>query len=454
MEYTSNIFFITGDPFVDTGVVAICEWLSKKSPVEIHLDELSRIIDDLSEIYVQDEWNRHCHGMLLPNHGKMFNPSLRKHSVDERKQIIKTYLNELANKVKIPSEYGNCIACGRRSALRMVGRSEYPLLGSGETRNFFSYASEGMSICEACLFAVQAVPVASYKVGSRILLLHSNNIKIMKYWIRDSVRHAKNQLLLKTFTGLFTPEEYTNPQNAMFDILSAIILKYDEEWYEENPSITFYYFTNNNRGGELEITYFPNEVFRFLAQVKTSETYTEWRKIIRKGYRNVKEGEDESVYKNRRNHVYSCLLEGRSIVRYFIDFKKRKVIGSWELLNLYLKEVRKMDNTRIEAIRNFADRIADYLEKTKEFKRVTSLEAVKSPYTLRNSLRIIEKRMIKEKFENPLFTFDEYVELLFPEGSDWRETLDLTLFRIYERLHKILVESSENGKVTSIEEVT
>lgn len=448
-----NVLFITGDPFVDTGTVAICEWLSKRIPGEINSDDLTRLIDDLSEIYIQGKWSQHCHGMLFPNHGKICNPSLNRYSVDKRKHLIETYLTALVNEFEVPKEYGNCIACGRRSAPRRVNRSEYPLLGSGSARNFFSFAENGVSICETCLFAVQVVPVASYKIGGRILLLHSNNLKIMRYWIKDAVRYAKNQLQLKTYTGLFTPQEYMNPQNAMFDILSKIIREYDEEWYNENPSITFYYFINYSKGGELDITYFPNEVFRFLAQVKTHEAYGEWKKIVKKGYQNIQENEEEGIYKNRRNLVYVYLLENRSIVRYFIDFKEKNVVGSWELLNLYLEEVRKMNNNRIEAIRNLADRIADYVKKTGDFKRITSLETVKTPYTLRNVLRIIEKRMIKEGFENPLFTFDEYVELLFPEGSNWRETLDLILFRLYERLHPLLVKSSKEGGV-QIEEAS
>lgn len=443
MEPPRNIFFVTGDPFVDTGTTAICEWLLKKNPDEIRSDDLSRIIEDLSEIYVQNDWSKHCHAMVLPNHGKICNPSLKKYSFEERKQKIKEYFSNLVDSFTIPGEYGNCIACGRRSALRKIGRSEYPLLGSRAARNFFSYATDGMSICEACLFAVQVVPVASYKIGGRILLLHSNNPKIMKYWVANPVKSAKDQLLMKVFTGFFTPQGYTNYQNAMFDKLSEIILEYDENWYEMNPSITFYYFIGHNQKGSVEVIYFPNEVFRFLAQVKTCKYFNDWRKIVRKGYQYTKEGEDETEFRNRRNLVYSYLLEKRSIVRYFIDFGERNIIGSWELLCLYLEEVRKMDAKRIEAIKNLADKIADYIQKTNEVNRITTLELVKNYYTLRNTLRIVEKRMIKAGFEDPLFTFDEYVELLFPEGSDWRETLDLILFRIYERLHKFLVESSQ-----------
>jgi CRISPR-associated protein Cst1 len=450
---TDNAFFITGDPFVDTGTVAICEWLLKSSPQEIENSDLNNLIDDLSEIYVQKTWKNQCHGMLLPNHGKMFNPSLAKYSLQERKEKIRKYLLDLVKNFTTVQEYGNCIACGRRHSLKKVGRSEYPLLGSGTTRNFFSYATDGIDICANCLFAVQIVPIAVYKIGGKLLLLHSNNLKILKYWIKDSVKYAKTQLNLKAFTGFFTPEGYSNSQNAMFDLLTKIIQVYSENWYTENPSITFYYFLNHNQDGDIQITYFPNEIFRFLAQVKVCEAFTEWRKIVRKGYSSIKEGENEKDFRNRRNRVYENLLRGKTIVPYFINFKERTVNGTWELLVLYLEEVRKMKSDRIETIRNLGDRISDYIRKTDDVKRLTQLERSKYYHNLRNVLRLIEKGMIKAGIEEPIFTFDEYVEFLFPEGSmTWRETRDLIVFRIYEKLHDYLVKSGDEEILSEEEE--
>ena len=52
-----------------------------------------------------------------------------------------------------------------------------------------------------------------------------------------------------------------------------------------------------------------------------------------------------------------------------------------------------------------------------------------------------EKDRIKINAQDPLFTLEEFMEDLFPEGNlGWRETQDLLLFRIYENLHNWLVE--------------
>jgi CRISPR-associated protein Cst1 len=272
----------------------------------------------------------------------------------------------------------------------------------------------------------------------------------MKYWVHDAVRNAQNQLYLNTITGLYVPENFTNPQNAIFELLSKIILEYEENWYEMNPSITFYYFTNYNQNPDLEIIHFPDDVFRFLAQIKTSHFFNEWKTVVRKGYIYVKKEDmdQEEKYKNKRNQVYLHLLKNENILRYFIDFKEKKILGPWGLVELYLMEVRKMEKERIEAIKKLGDKISEYIEKTDDTKRINQLETAKNYTSLRNIFRFIERKMISVGYEEPLFTFDEYVNLLFPEGSWWKETLDLLLFRIYENLHQYLVDK----KVISVEE--
>jgi len=447
---SDNPFNLTSDPFVDTGIAALCVLENKISIDEIEIDKLKDIIDEVSELYITGKWKNQCHGMLFPNHGKMFNPSLSRNPVEIRKQKIKQYLNSLLGGISQFNEYGDCIACGRRSSSRKINKSEFPLVGSGSFLNCFSYASDGVNICDTCLFCTQFVPIASQKVGGRILLLHSDTFKIMKYWVHDAVRNAQNQLHLNAITGLHVPENFTNPQNAIFELLSKIILDYEEDWYEMNPSITFYYFTNYNQGPDLEIIYFPNDVFRFLAQVKTSNFFDEWKKVVRKGYVYVKKEDmdQEEKYKNKRNQIYLRLLQNKSILRYFIDFKEKKALGPWNLVKLYLMEVRKMEKERIEAIKKLGDKISEYIKKTDDTKRINQLESAKNYNSLRNIFRFIERKMISEGYDEPLFTFDEYVNLLFPEGSWWQENLDLLLFRIYENLHQYLVEK----KVISIEE--
>ncbi|MDD3874238.1 MAG: type I-B CRISPR-associated protein Cas8b1/Cst1 [Methanosarcina sp.] len=168
---------------------------------------------------------------------------------------------------------------------------------------------------------------------------------------------------------------------------------------------------------------------------------SEWMKIVRRGYFNwdkIKEGDE---YKNRGNSVYINLLKGHSIVRYFIDNKTRQVYGDWELLEFYLKEVRNMGDKRLGTLKKVGDSISEYIKDTQNIKRLNQLEMANNFATFRNLLRFIEKDRIKEGSQDSLFTLEEFMEDLFPEGVlGWRETQDLLLFRIYENLHNWLVE--------------
>lgn len=85
-------------------------------------------------------------------------------------------------------------------------------------------------------------------------------------------------------------------------------------------------------------------------------------------------------------------------------------------------------------------------------KTLKELEMASNYNNFRNILRKILKNKINMGDEELLFTFDEYVISLFPEGNmTWRETQDLLLFRIYENLHDWLIENQYVEEVTEDE---
>ena len=101
-----------------------------------------------------------------------------------------------------------------------------------------------------------------------------------------------------------------------------------------------------------------------------------------------------------------------------------------------------MDNERIAAIRRIADEIVDVIQTSASGKRrLGQLERASNYASFRMVLlRLMRDRIALQK-ETPLFTFDEYVEHLFPDGAlGWKETQDLILFRLYEQLHSWLLK--------------
>lgn len=441
------LYTFTGNPFVDAGIWAICEWTGRKNPEKIEVEDLNRIIQDMVPIYITTEWSKSLYS-IFPNNA-VTNPSVK-----NKNQRLFEYFESLINHIKplSKSESGNCVTCGRRNVEQIRTKTEIPLLGSGGMINYFPNGQAGADYCPACTFAVQFSPLISYSCV-KLLLLHSNSEKVMYYWAEKAIKDVRRQISANNYTGCFD-EGYKNPINALFHIIEDIILEYETNWVTENPSINMYHFTNYIQGPDLDIYTVPTPVFRFLAYVKQQEKFSEWKKIVGKGYINFDKIKKEEEYKNRGNSVYSNLLKGNSIVKYFIDNKKRQVYGDWNLLTYYLTEVRNMSDKRLETLKKVGDSLSEYIKDTQNIKKLNQLEMASNFATFRNLLRLIEKDRIKLNAQDSLFTLEEFMKDLFPEGNiGWRETQDLLLFRIYENLHKWLVENDElKSELNTIEE--
>jgi CRISPR-associated protein Cst1 len=427
-----SYFTWTGNPWVDAGVSAMLGWTKKKDPEELTIKDAEKIADDLVHLYLTDGWRKSLFS-VFPNN-PVTNPAVK-----NKKSKLKELLHELLDGFESIRSAGNCIACGRRNCNQQRTRRDIPLTGYSGS-HFFPYKTDGADYCDVCSFAVQCAPLVFYRCGN-LALVHSNSTKVLHYWARKCVEQVRRQILKKEYTGCFN-EEFKNPMNALFHITQDLILQYDERWVEENASLRIYHFTNYNQGAELAFYDLPTPVFRFLASVRRHPTFRDWLKVVRKGYKYNITDKEESEYKNYPNEVYQRLLNGESILRYFLDFENKQALGDWALFSLYLKEVRNMDQKRIDTIRRVADEISELIKSSANAKkRLSQLEMAENYNGFRNVLLRFVKDQIAQRKDEPLFTFEEYVDQLFPDGAlGWKETQDLILFRIYEKLHSWLIQ--------------
>lgn len=428
----------TGNVFVDAGISAITTRF-KININEVTVNHLRELSKEIAKLYLTDGWKKNMHS-IFPN-SVLVNNAVK----GDREVVYLKELNFLIDNIPDISYNGNCMACGCRDSLNLFQKKSIPLTGSGSLKNYFSFANDGVDYCPLCALLVQFSPLVMYQ-SKNFILLHSNSEKVMSYWAKKALKNINKQEVIGEYSGCFN-EGFNNPVNAIFQIISNIIFSYDERWVDENPSINFYFFTNYNQNPDLEIFSFPTNVFRFLAYIPADER-NNWDNIIKKGYyikdwSKIKTFDD---YKNISNDVYISLLKNKSILRYFYDFKSKKVLCSWNLIQYYLKEVLNMDEKRINIIKELGDKLSVYIKTKDSMKTLNSLENAKYYNTFRNILRKIMKDKIKSQDKDLLFTFDDYVNYLFPEGNkNWKEIQDLLLFRIYEKLQDWLI-NNENIK--------
>ena len=465
---------LMGNPFIDAGVCGICEWLGRR-PQEITVKDLKQIVEDF--VPMATNWEKW--GSIFTLNHSLTNPSKKK---DERAVHFREMLFGYIDNVEELDQVGDCMGCGRREvgATFSLDKTGVPLTG-GKHSNFFPVFSEGVGYCAACSFAIQFLPfslVATGKEGGRFLMLHSKSWELMQVWTARCIKGVNQQYSQQRTGGCFKPD-YENSRNGLFYMVDEMIHDLEEmQLYDEiedkNVPMEVYSFTNNNQYPDVEIFYIPSPVFSFLHAAKQNPHKDAWHEIVKIGYGR---GKSEKHYKKTRNRVYEYLLEDRSIRVFFLDRHNQKPRGNWELLSLYLKEVRNMKPARIEKIKQVADLIAKSISKSgnRGKRRLHELADAKTYADCRNVLlRIIEDR-IEQKESEPLFSFDDCVEHVFISNDNvlswsdelddgeldeeqkekfinsvndnvtfWRETRDLLLFRIYEELHNWLTKQEEN----------
>jgi CRISPR-associated protein Cst1 len=176
-------------------------------------------------------------------------------------------------------------------------------------------------------------------------------------------------------------------------------------------------------------------------------TRKEWETVVRRGYLYAKETDSEEKIANYSNRVYENLLAGRSISRFFVVIKEHRPAvrghAGWLLYSSYLKEVKGVEQRRLDSLRDLGDRLAPLVREKR--RRLLAFERAKSKGELTGVLYRLAKDALTTQ-EEPLITFEQLVSDVFPHDmaySDWREVKYLLLFRIYEQLHDVLKEDNE-----------
>lgn len=423
---------LMGNPFVDAGVSVLCQWLDTR-PEDITIEDLKRAINEVVPLMDNPALKKNLHS-IFPN-STLINTSIKE---DRRRRLTREF-NEYIMKIEELGRAGDCIGCGRRNSVHKLAKDKIPLTGSGKLLNFFPNFDSGTGYCSACTLSIQFAPLSFVASGGKFLMASSNSWKAVNSWTKTCIKDVREKILRGEDAGCYNPG-FTNPRNGLF-FMTGKMIEFGE--INEEASIQVYYFTNYNQGPELEIFYLPATVFQFLRYTNQNEYKFAWSSIVKSGYQvDWKKIKTEEDYKNKWNRVYEFLLNERSIVTFFVDLRKRKNRGDWTLLTLYLKEVRSMQEERINTIKKVADNIAECIQKSGKDRRLRQLETARSYRAFQNILLFIIKDRLKHDEAEPLFTLDDYLNHLFPPSEDgitpWNETRYLLLFRIYEQLHEWL----------------
>ncbi|RME87118.1 MAG: type I-B CRISPR-associated protein Cas8b1/Cst1, partial [Planctomycetota bacterium] len=364
-SFHSSQMRLTGNPFVDNGHFAFKTWQGKWL-WQASLEEIRDFVETLLQIYSSAPWKKVL-SYVFPN------SPLTQTQMKNKEQIFSQRLISYIEKANEENSMGDssfplCSGCGSRKAqkysytkeYRFAYKSEVPLTGSGKMRNFFPAFLDGVTYCGYCLFAIQCSPLL-YMRSQYLLLLHSNNPKVIEIWANKAISELRRQLTSSNYKGPYT-EDYTNSQNALFRMAEIILQEWEEEVEEGTTQMEVFHFTNYNQGPALEVFRLPSSLFDFLLAIKGQNLSRPWKEVVQRGFQKKGKKDEkknfEELRKKTKNLVYHRLLQDQPITSFFLDKSTRTPYGNWQVLELYLRKVMQMEKDYLEKVKNLGDRIS------------------------------------------------------------------------------------------------
>lgn len=437
---------IVGDPFVDTGILAI-ELMTKKPFNACTLEDLRSAADALIDIYLTPAWKKELYS-IFPN-----STYIQSSGGYDHRGRSKEFLYGLIDGVNNTScSTTFCCYCGSPAHEEMpFYKTHVPLIGSGSFTNFFPSFQNGLNICARCALAIQFAPLLWYKAGGKPCLISSNNQVIIQEFGAEVFRMIRARLASGEYesgenSGLFD-ENFKSPQNALFHLA----YKFGKEYCvrgicRPDDSIVLYHIDNYNQNpAGIRIYSLPSNVFQFVASMMNSPQYrSAWFALLGRHYARAKGDEELPVWKTKYNTIHAFLLERKSILWAFKDDRTKTPTMPWAIVEGYMRSVRGMNQQRIDRIRDLSDNIALCIRESKKPNRVLDIAAAKDLPSFRNQLQLIMKDWQKLGKEEPLTTFDDYTTVLLPgDYRGWTEIRDLMVVRLYEQLHDLLAKEVE-----------
>lgn len=442
----------TGDPFADIGGLVI-EYLQEKKPVK----SITDLIKEATNIYV-NRWNNNLHSFFL-------NSTITHNSNKGQKGIDKTVVFYKSLISGEGSKEGHCRITGQRTKVFQGTRDNHIMSGSATLINFHHGFESGIQLSKEALIRIFFVPMGVEQLGDKVAALVSNNEGITRFFVRKNVDNNLRAIGSNISKSILR-SDFSNPANAIFDYASQCIenvktATIDEETGTSNTqgvTLNLYHFTNFGASPTIKLFTLEATVFAFYAYCLTHHK-KDWQNFIFRQYtnskfknavydsysetwHNSKEEVDYGGYKTWYNRVYEALLNGNSSVvrRAFLRHSKEYTF-SFDIVEQYQINIQRMKKETLTKLKELADFLVVNRSDDSIKKSMNKLNGAGSSNQLRSFMLKMANDNYREGNLEPLFSLDNYVEYLFPDGSYWSEIRDLLLIAVYQKLHE------ENKKV-------
>lgn len=437
----------TGDPFVDAGGYALEEF-SRHFP---DLDIL-QLIMKASEIYVYN-WESKINTFFLDS--TITQPSYRENHIKLAK--TESYFRQiLSNKLDDGScaHVGNCRITGRKTYLFPCGRNNIVLSGSKKYINFHHNFQMGLMASKEIIIRSFFLPLGCVQLNGQIALITSSSPDISSFFCQCICK--ENIIAIgKGMSDSILKGRTNSPGTALFRYADKVMNEYRGNFKDMVGTLSLYHFTNFATKPSLDIYELPFQVLKFYSYVTKAMHIDSWNNFVRRYYHTkgskYDDEKQELIIKNNKeivpvassdyqewsNTIYDSLLNGKSILGYMLQYCRENDID-YNIIRIYSTNILGMKKETIDKVEQMADYIIGSNDEIGIEKAIKKLDGVKNSYDLRRFvLKDIVERYYEDGNDEAIVTVKDYAEYLFPDTDSWRETRDVLIIALYERLHKM-----------------
>jgi CRISPR-associated protein Cst1 len=491
----------TGHPLVDVGMATLCAIAKKESPEELTVDDLDRAADLMADYYFS--------GLMTSYNSCVFtmnaydNPAFKSEESTKSQEYEEKFLRAHRTSPNAEATGLKCPFSGK-PATHLIERRQMPLLTGEGVINFYPAVRGFLPIHGTCLVALQALPLGGRRTEGRLLIAHADEpeltLEFARKYLADNQRLlnlAKSGALPKTAgpaddlereqaagrgKSHFKYPDAKAPISLIANDLMDIFRTRGSTRFGDRRdiSLTVYWLSNSGQGAALDIFHIPFQLTRFLRSAEAAPLGHGWRKLVHDAWRSPsKQKKDSSGVTGgpgrSRNDVLADLFaiyeSGFMDARASKRFLQRHLLragrklapdriasqfgtGSmnWPLTELFLREVMGMDESRIVAIKGFADRLASHIRESNDRTLFRNLVYAQRPWEVRNALTKAQRNQAKDR-ATLLFGLEEYVKVFEAEDAvgrgDWSLTRDLISIRLVEELYRQGFFEKENADLLS-----
>jgi CRISPR-associated protein Cst1 len=477
----------TGHALLDVGVAGLCALSGRDSPERLTLVDLDKAGDFIAEHYFSGVLDPYLIVIFL--NGGYCGPN----KVDDPKEYEEVYRAHRVlpqkhvdpNKHLSPATGQRCVFSGL-PATAWVHRQHLPLFSADNVMNFRPEGQTSVPIAGVCLVALQFLPMVARRAEGRLLAVHADDPRLTLAFAQRYLEDNKRLLALAlpanrglvhagfdrelpmwdTKKKRYKMADAKGPRSLVLADLTDIASKAAPSDIRPHPvGMTVYLLSNSGQEPSLEIITVPSGVVSFIRRAAQAKTVSAWNAITQR-FQPLQEKDEEGKPKRKRKAISAAPVAGRAgwtrnpafedlceIYEVgFIDRRlaavwlRRYVLGRiettkgevryeetharlWALAELFLQEVLGMKKARIEAIRQFADKLASWIQEKNDRSLYRSL-TFDRPWELRQTL-------LRAQRDGLPFGLDEYAAVwLHEDESRTDEALirDLVCIRVVERL--------------------